>query len=128
MIYRPDRGAYVVTGLVCVAASGAGLAVYLLKSEELGLYTLIAGLITWVLLWGNLAGQRVEVTPLYIEKTRAWFLRRRIPRSEIARIARGTNPITDGPYTIAIVGRDVRIKINLKLYPIELVDAIGEMT
>jgi hypothetical protein len=128
VIYRPERSTYVATGLLCATASAAGLSVYLVRSEELGLYTVIAGLLTWVILWSHLAGQSVEVTPAIIEKRSLWILRKRLRRAAVQAVARGTNPITDGPDTVTLVAGASSLKINLRLYPTALADIIREMT
>ncbi len=128
MIYRPDRWAYLVSALPCLAGIGVGVVARVRSWDEMLQLLTVAGVITWALLWSNLAGQRVTLTGNYIEKTRFWMLRTRIARGAIEGVSKGTNPLTDGPYTIVVAGGGSRLKINLKLYPVELARAIEEMT
>lgn len=128
MIYRPDRWAYLLSALPCAAGVAVGLVARLEAWDEMLQLLSVAGLITWALLWGNLLGQRVEVTEDHIEKTTLWLRRRRVRIGAITAISRGTNPLTDGPYTVVVAGGGTRLKINLKLYPVELARAIEEMT
>ena len=127
MIYRPDKGSYVLSAVLCMIFVAIGLAITTKTQDEMGPLLVIASLVAWSLLWCSLAGQKVEITKTFVEKTYFWVRKTRIQRSTINKIAQGTNPIIDGPYSIIISGSGIRLRINLKLYPIALASAIEKM-